>query len=384
MSQRWSICVALCAASLAPAQVTYSKDVSRIFQVKCQQCHRDGDIAPFALNNYDAALQWSRDIDRVLRQKIMPPWKPADGFGEFRGSYQLSEDERQMILDWIAAGSPEGDPHDLPDAPPAQGEWALGAPDVTLSMLNPYTPPIGQDVYRCFVIPTGLNDAAYLSAIDVLPGVRQVVHHVLLFQDTQGVADKLDGKDGQPGYPCFGGPGITISGGSLSLNDINSSLGGWAPGQRPQRLPDGVAIQLQKNAKIIIQVHYHPFGRTGEDQTRIGLYFSKQPVSQRLFQVPIVNTSFKIPPGEESYEVNASFTVLPFLDAHAIWVYPHMHLLGRQIKVDILNRDKSVTPVILEDKWDFNWQGAYTFKEALPAPAGSTVRLKCTFNNSEE
>ncbi len=375
-----ALALAIATAVIAPAQVTYSKEISRIFQGKCQQCHRDGDVAPFALNGYDDAVTWADDIARVLNAMTMPPWKPVPGFGEFRDSYQLTDDERQMILDWIANGTPQGDPNDMPDPVVTQGDWALGAPDLTLSMLQPYTPPRGKDVYRCFVIPTGLTDTSYLSAIDVLPGARQIVHHVLLYQDTNGVGDALaaQNQDGQPGYPCFGGPGI-----ALSLDNINASLGGWAPGQRTHLLPDGIAIQLLQGAKLIMQVHYYPVGRTGDDQTRIGLYFTKQAVQQRLFQIPVLNQNFTIPAGMESYDVKASLTVPLFLDSHAIWIYPHMHLLGRQIKVDVLNRDKSIAPMIYENNWDFNWQGAYTFKDSVAIPAGSTVRVTCTYNNSD-
>jgi mono/diheme cytochrome c family protein len=360
----------------APPQPTYSKEISRIFAAKCQICHRDGDIAPFALNGYDSAVTWSDDIARVLTDKSMPPWKPVAGYGEFRDSFQLTDDERALILTWISDGTPQGDPNDLPDAPVVTGAWPLGAPDATLQMSQVYTPPRGSDVYRCFVLPTNFSGNVYLSAIDVLPGARNIVHHVLLYQDTQGVGDKLDGLDGQPGYPCFGGPGI-----ALSLNNLNASLGGWAPGQRTKMLPDGVGIELIQGAKIIMQIHYYPVGRTGDDQTQIGLYFSKADVHQRLFMIPVLNQKFQIPAGDDNYNVTA--TLVPFLDAHAIWIYPHMHLLGQQIRADLINLDKSVTPLIFEDSWNFNWQGSYTYKDSIPVPTGSTVRVKCTFNNSD-
>lgn len=361
-----------------PPAITYTKQVSRIFQAKCQICHRTGDIAPFALENYERALVWSEDIARVVADKIMPPWKPVAGHGEFRDSFQLTDEERKTILDWIADGAPEGDSAELPEPTITSGEWPLGEPDKTLSMIQTYTPPRGSDVYRCFVIPTNFSDNLYLSAIDVLPGARNIVHHVLLYQDTEGVGDKQDGLDGQPGYPCFGGPGI-----ALSLTNLNAQLGGWAPGQRTRHLPDGVGIELLKGAKIIMQVHYYPVGRTGDDLTRIGLYLSKKDVHQRLFMIPILNQGFKIPANAAKHEVTATLNVLPFLDSRAIWIYPHMHLLGQQISAEVVNPDKSITPMILEDKWDFNWQGSYTYKEPVPVKAGSTVRVKCTFNNSE-
>lgn len=133
-----------------------------------------------------------------------------------------------------------------------------------------------------------------------------------------------------------------------------------------------------------MQVHYHPqhHGATDTDQTRIGLYFSKKPITQRLFQLPLVNDNFTIPAGAARYDVNASLTVPILFDFHVIWVYPHMHLLGREIKMEIQNRDGSFTPLIFENDWDFNWQGSYTLKQSVGVRSGSVVRLKCTFDNS--
>jgi hypothetical protein len=357
------------------AQPTYAKEVSRIFQAKCQGCHRDGDIAPFALKDYDTAVLWAGDIRRAVANRVMPPWKPVPGHGEFRDSYALSDDERRTILDWIENGMPAGDPNDMPEPLPDKGEWPLGEPDAVLSMTQQYTPPIGSDVYRCFVLPTKFDKTQYLSAIDVAPGNRQIVHHVLLFADTKGTADQLDGQDGQPGYTCFGGPGIPLS--------LNSSLGGWAPGQRTHFLPDGIGVEWPKNSKIVMQVHYFPIGRTGPDQTRIGLYFSKVDIQQRLFMIPILNTTFTIPPGSDKYDVKAQFPVIPFLDGKVIWVYPHMHLLGREINLEVTDIFGETRPMIYENDWDFNWQGAYTYVDPLVVKSGSTIKLTCTYNNSD-
>ncbi len=367
-------------ASLAAAQPTYSKEVSRIFRDKCEQCHRDGDIAPFALKDYETAVAWSEDIQRAITDKRMPPWKPEPGIGEFKNNFSLTAEEKQTIFDWIAAATPQGDVTDMPAALEEKSEWPLGQPDVDLRMLQTYTPPRGKDVYRCFVIPTGIDSTKYLSAIDVLPGNRQIVHHVLLYQDTQGVSDKLEGKDGQPGYECFGGPGITIG-----ADNLNATLAGWAPGQRTQKLPGGVGIELLKSAKIIMQVHYFPQRATGEDQTRIGLYYQKGKIEQRLYEIPVVNTTFKIPVGNEAYDVKASLTTLPILSGQMIWVYPHMHLLGRKISVEVTGPDKkTTTPAIAINNWDFNWQGGYTFVKPMVFAGGSTVKVSCTFDNSEK
>src|SRR5947209_9288429 len=281
----------LCSAAFAQQGPTYSKEVSRIMQVKCANCHRDGDVAPFALNGYDSAAAWAPDIQRTLNDGTMPPWKPVAGYGEFRDSYALTADEKQTILSWIDNGMPEGDPSDLPDAAAVTGAWPLGNPDIVLQPPVSYTPPRGKDIYRCFVLPeTGLDKTTYLSAMDVVPGNRQIVHHVLIYVDNTGTAEKLDGQDGDPGYTCFGGPGIPVDYTNIfAALDGLSGIGGWAPGQRTHFLPDGIGIQIPAKGRLVMQVHYYPIGRTGPDQTSLGLYFAKSEIKKRLYQIPIVN-----------------------------------------------------------------------------------------------
>jgi Copper type II ascorbate-dependent monooxygenase, C-terminal domain len=368
---------------------TYSKEVSRIFQAKCEICHREGDVAPFVLNGYDSAVAWAADIQRTINDGTMPPWKPVPGYGEFRDSFALSDDEKQTVLSWIANGMDQGDPSDLPDPVVNSGAWPLGDPDVVLQPAAAYTPPRGKDVYRCFVLPDiGLDRTKFLSAIDVLPGNRQIVHHVLVFADTTGTAVNLDGHDvnGDPGYDCFGGPGFPIVDTSnlATALDTLSLLGGWAPGQRTHVLPDGIGLQLTANARLVVQVHYYPVGRTGPDQTMLGLYFAKTEVKKRLYLVPVINTDFQIPP-DTVKDVTAVFPpiALPF-SAQVINIFPHMHLLGRKIKVDLLDRnDKLISPMIYENNWNFNWQGAYTYVQPVAVPFFAKVRVTCTFDNTK-
>ena len=377
----------LCAvAAVAPvnAQPTYSKEVSRIIQAKCQQCHRPDDIAPFALLKYEDASAWAEDIGRVVENKIMPPWKPVAGHGEFKDNFGLSADERKTILDWVAAGAPEGEKSDLPEPLATTGPWQIGEPDMVVTMPEAYDVPRRKDVYRCFVLPTGIDADKYVSAVQILPGNRQIVHHVLLFLDSSGQAEKLDAKDEGPGYECFGGVGIDTNGtfgfgGGVSL----SGLGAWVPGSRVPVLPDGVGILVPKTARIIMQVHYFPNGRPGPDQTKVGLYFAKKAVKSQLLYVPVVNTTFKLQPGDQMRSVEASLTLPPLVDAKAYQIIPHMHLLGKTIKVQVT--DKNTTRDMIQiDDWDFNWQNLYSFAEPMTIKSGSTVKLTCTYDNSEQ
>jgi len=368
-------------------EVTYAKEVSRIMQGKCQQCHRPNDIAPFALSSYDDAVAWSDDIKRVVNEGLMPPWKPVAGHGEFRDSFALTTQEKVDLLAWIDGGTPMGNEGDMPEALPTKGDWSLGEPDLTVKMAESFTPVRGRDTYRCFVLPTGLEADRYVSAVDVVPGNRQSVHHVILYLDSTGKAEELDAADEGPGYNCLGGPGTPIVG-NFSLADLGNlasaltyTLGGWAPGTRAHMLPAGVGIPLSKKARIVMQVHYYSAVSRDPDQTRVGIYFAKTKVEKPLFFLPIVQQRLSIPAGKADHMETATFTVPFLLDNHVINVFPHMHLLGTEIKLEV-TRGSSSTPMMLIDKWDFNWQGPYTYTNSLAVPAGSTVRMSCKYDNS--
>lgn len=361
--------------SAALGQPTYSREISRIFQSKCERCHRPGDIAPFALINYQRAVTYAADIKRAVTEGAMPPWKPVPGHGEFRDAYGLSDEERQAILSWIDAGTPEGDPADLPEPLPLTGEWQLGEPDAILTGPE-FNVPDMKDLYRCFVLPTDFGGQKFVTAYQIAPGNKSIVHHVLLFIDEKGESAKLDGKDGAPGYNCFGGPVVTLG--------IGGGLGGWAPGVRAAPLPEGIGVAVPPKARIIMQVHYFAEGKPGIDQTRIGLYFSQKPIERRLIYVPLLNDGFSIPPENKDYEVTAEYRIPLFLDAKLINIGPHMHLLGKQIKVEADIPRNGAEKLVYVDKWDFNWQNFYTYVEPIALPAFSTVRLSCRYDNTTD
>jgi hypothetical protein len=354
-------------------EVTFNNQVVRIFQAKCQVCHHPGDIAPFSLMTYAEARPWARAIQEKVVLREMPPWKPVDGCGEFDGDRRLTDDEIATISRWADSSAREGDPALLPEPRTFPDVWPLGPPDVVLQPEGDYVVKPGADIYRCFSIPTALRGDRYISAVEIKPGNRNVVHHVIIYLDRTGASKQLDDADPEPGYTSFGGPGFDAAG----------TLGGWSPGARGRFEPEGNAWLLTEGVRAVIQVHYHPRGNTTEtDRTQVGLYYARQPVRKDIQAVPIVNDSFRIPAGDPHYRVTASQTVPPGLALHLIGVYPHMHLLGREMSVEAQSPDGSSRCLINIDKWSFQWQGMYFFKEQIPLPAGTTVRVTSYYDNS--
>ncbi len=361
---------------------TFSKEVVRIFQANCQTCHHPGDIGPFSLMTFADAHIRASDIKYMTSTRQMPPWKPAQSCGVFDSPRILSQADVDTLARWADNGAPEGNPADLPAPLNFEGGWALGQPDLTLQSTQAYTPPAVGDMYRCFSMPTRLTDNQYVSAIDIKPGDRQTVHHVIAFIDTTGESQRLDDADPAPGYQCFGGPGFQIT----NLNA--TTLGGWAPGYRPVMLPPEVAFSLPANSRIVLQVHYHPHGPAPlPDQTQIGIYYDKRKPNKLMRVLPLINTTFTIPPGDSHYPVTADFSLplFPRVDAHIWLVAPHMHLLGRTMRVDAtpLGASSPNQCLINIDDWDFNWQGMYRFKDPLALPAGTKLSLEAFYDNSE-
>jgi hypothetical protein len=351
---------------------TFCNEVVRIFQKNCQTCHHPGDIAPFSLMTYRDARPWARAIQEQVVLRQMPPWKAAANCGEFQDERRLTDEEISTLSRWVDGGSPEGDKDLLPEPLTFSGDWTLGEPDLILQADEDYTVRPGKDDYRCFTIPTNLRGDRFIQAVDIKPGNRNVVHHVILYLDDTGISVDLDAKDPGPGYTSFGGPGFSTTG----------TLGGWAPGERGRFVPEGVAWKIKAGARVVAQVHYHPRNdATEKDRTQIGLYFSRKPVKKELAVVPIVNTNFTIPAGNANYQVNAAFPVPPGFDAHAIGIAPHMHLLGKKMKIEARSTSKTDCLVDIQD-WNFNWQGVYYFKKAVDLKALTLVTLNASFDNS--
>jgi mono/diheme cytochrome c family protein len=368
----------LCAAP-AWADVTYSKEISRILEARCQGCHRPGDIGPMSLMNYDDAVAYAPDILRVINEGIMPPWKPSESHGKFKGATALKPEEKADLLTWLNSDMPMGNVEDMPAAPEERGAWILGEPDLVVKMPIVYAPERGKDIYRCFVLPSGLTEDKFVQAMDILPGDRRIVHHVIAYLDPNGDSEKLDEKDPEPGYDCYGGPGFEIDENLINLLVDGFTLGGWAPGARPQLLPEGIGMKLSRKARIVMQIHYNTLGRRGEDQTSIGLYFNKTEVKKQMLFLPIFQSRLNIPAGNPNVVASTTFTVP--LGMQALNIFPHMHLLGTKIEVEKRYLGERETMISIP-AWDFNWQGAYTFENPVKLPLLSQISLRCTYDNS--
>lgn len=357
------------------ARYTYARDVAPILNRNCVVCHRAGEVAPFALETYQQARTWAAPIRDYTQRRVMPPWKAVPGHGDFLDARTLSDRDIATLAAWANAGAPSGDLKQAPPAPkfPPADAWALGTPDQVLQPSRPYhLAAEGPDVYRNFVLPADFTRDTYYSAMEFKPGNRKVVHHVVCYIDTTGKSAALDGHDKEPGFSTDG-VGIGIVG--AQWGEV------WVPGRTPRLLPPGVAICVPKGAKLVMQVHYHKNGAPQTDLTRMALYRAKGPVEKRMMVWPLSNYTFVLRPGEKRQEVRASMTTPAAV--HVYTVFPHMHLLGREMSVTATLPDGTVMPLIEVNDWDFNWQETYEYRSPVALPRGTRIDLTAVYDNTD-
>lgn len=369
----------VCAVTTSQAQgsaPTWSSDVATIIYAKCTPCHRSGEIAPFKLESYEQAQDYAYSIKRAVSEREMPPWPPAKGHGIFTGDRSLSQQEIDKITAWVDADMPSGDLSTAPKPPTFPEGSQLGKPDMVLTMSEKWTiRGNNRDVYRFFVLPTNLLQDRHIKALEFRPGNAAVVHHVLYFLDTTGTARKKDAADPQPGYSGFGDPGFESA----------ASFLGWVPGAQTRFYPPTIGAKLYKNSDLIIQVHYAPSTTEQTDQSHVNVFFHENDDVRQVQEFPmspnnlIAGQKFIIPASKVPV-FTTSYTVP--LEISLIGIAPHMHLLGRDARAYAVTPKGDTINLIKLDKWDFHWQGGYTYKNPVRIPRGSKLIYTATYDNT--
>ena len=371
----------LCAAfvalpALASAQsrsVTYHEDVVPVLQKHCQACHRPGEAAPFSMLTYRDTRPWAAAMKRAAVSRQMPPWHADPAVGHFKNDRRLTQAEIDTIARWADSGAPEGDPGKAPAPLAFLDGWNIGQPDKILEMPQAFSVPASGTIdYQWIVMPTGIEKDTWIEGVEVRPGDRSVVHHVIAFYRRPGSKWLVDAK---PGIPTPKGSGDSEAG------MADGAIGGYVPGLPAGRLAPGRAIFFPAGADIVLQVHYNATGKATTDRTKVGLVFARQDAVERSFQIGIVNPTFVIPPGDPNYRVDADMTVDS--DVRVIGFTPHMHLRGKSFEFRATLPDGTREVLLRVPKYDFNWQLTYDLAEERVFPKGTKFEATATFDNSE-
>lgn len=362
-------------AGTKPAAVTFARHIAPILYANCTECHRPGEVAPFSLISYEDAAKRPEWLAEVTGSGLMPPWKAAAGHGDFIGERRLSQRQKELIAAWAAAGAPKGDEADLPVLPKYPDGWQLGEPDLVLEAPHSFTVPAsGPDLFHHFVVPLDLPEDKVAVAVEFRPGNPRAVHHSIVFLDQSGSGRKRDEKTPEPGFTTSNGTAVPLAGVMLI----------WAPGVMARPLPDGVGIQLKKGSDLMVQLHLHPNGKEEVDRSKVGIYFAKKPVERFVMERPFVYgpLTLDIPAGTKRHEVDATMTLPVNLTLTA--VLPHMHLIGRELKVWASLPSGEEKPLVWIKDWDFYWQDQYIYREPVRLPKGTKVHVHGVYDNSAD
>lgn len=345
-----------------PQDTSYATRVAPILQQKCVRCHTEGDIAPFSMDSYDDIAGRKRMMREVLLTRRMPPWHADPHFGEFANDMSLSKDELRTLVTWLDADAPRGDGHDPLLATPItrSSDWPLGEPDFVLPMPQEIQiPASGVVEYQYFEVPYPDKEDIYVRAADVLPGNRQVLHHVLVFIQ----------------YPAhLGAQQPEFEGG------LEGYFAGYVPGQTPVEFPKGTAKFVPAGSTFIFQAHYSPTGKPETDLSKLGLYLYKGDQPQELLTKAAYNTDFTIPPNDPAFAATATHHILR--DTLLYELAPHMHYRGKNFQYQAFYPDGSSEVLLSVPKYDFNWQTLYRFKTPKRLPAGTRIVCTGAFDNS--
>ncbi|MEM1328006.1 MAG: T9SS type A sorting domain-containing protein [Bacteroidota bacterium] len=378
-----SICLSVLNTDVLSQSINYSEHIAPIIYEKCTSCHREGEIAPMPLTSYDEVRNWSEMIRYVTEIRYMPPWKPNPEYSKFLGENYLEDEEIQLIADWVAAGTPQGDPMKEPPLPYFPDGSQLGEPDLILTFEEAFEHRgNNQDDYRIIVLPTELMEDKQVAALELRPGNKRIVHHAIFSYDDTGRARQLDAADPGYGYDGFGGFGI-------SNNPLETEmLPGYVPGQQPRFFPKGIGQKLPAGADLLVQMHYAPVPTAQSDSSTVNIFFKEETVEREVrteFLVPIpgmiVNGPFIIQANQK--KTFHCQTTVP-QKVSLVSITPHMHLLGKKWEVYALTPNRDTIPLIKIDDWDFNWQGTFHFDRFIVLEVGSTIHAFATYDNTSD
>jgi hypothetical protein len=367
------------ASSAVQAQTTkWAENIAPILYKNCAKCHNPNGVAPFSLITYSDAYNARIGVRAAVISRQMPPWTPDPKYTRFAHERALTQSDIDEIRNWVDGGAPQGNPALAPTPPvfPRNGE--ITTPDLVLQIPT-YTVNTTQDLYRNFAIPSNLIADRTIVELEVVPGNRQIVHHVLAFRDSSARVLQLDAADPLPGYTNFGGTGTNSS----------ELVMGWVPGQGKIKYPAGMGMKLPRNTNLVLQIHY-PGGISNQrDSTKIVFKFAPTTTTLRELRVqPLLDHVSTLVNGPLVITANTTKSFTSALrtpvgvDGTILSIAPHMHLIGRRMKVYGIKPNGDTLRLINIPEWDFNWQGSYDFPKLLKVPGGTQLKAEAFYDNT--
>jgi len=377
---------------------TFTEHIAPIIHKNCTPCHRPGEAGPFPLITYQDVLKKAKTIKRVTEIKFMPPWPADRSYSTFLGEWGLTDEEIQMIGDWVDNHCPPGDPSIMPPPPRFPEHSQLGKPDLVLKMKEPFMiPGDNKDHFMVIKIPFELPSDTFIRAIEFVPGNRALVHHMnghLVQYEDARKKNVFEGKyvterdTSHTLEMCYNDIRLLNDDGSYPL--LTVSVANYLPGMGPIVYPEGLGgwKVKRKGAFLMRDQHYGPTPVPSSDQSYINIFFSdKPPVRQTMeTQLGTLGISEIVPPLIIPPDTVMTFKTHAVIqnDIALISINPHMHLLGKSYWAFAVKPGGDTLPLIRIPEWDFRWQYTYTFKKMLHIPKGTAIWAYGTYDNTTD
>lgn len=348
------------------------------------------------LLTYENVRPWAKAMKVAVVSRKMPPWFADPEAGHFANDRSLKQSDIDTLVNWVDNGSPEGDRTDAP--PPVQWPpdgWEI-QPDIIVNgpaTAVPARPKNNVIEWMYITVPSGVTRDTWITSMEIRPGEPSVTHHICVFfkphtpdvqynvpvwsarerDDTGSAVASAAGANGR-GIP----PSITAG--------SNGIEGCYVPGQRTQDYRvHGAAKLLKADSDVVFQVHYTPNGLDVTDTPRIGFTVANE-APQRVYvslgmSAPSDAKSFAIPPNTANWEsppAEATFTE----DAELVWMFPHMHVRGKDMVYRLVYPDGKTETVLNVPKYDFNWQLGYDVARPIHVPKGTKLVVTAHYDNS--
>ena len=397
---------------------SYVADVAPVIKENCANCHREGGIAPFAMDSKLALQGWSPMIREVVMTKRMPPGQIDNKVSHrMKNEMNLSDAEMQTLVRWVNAGSPvDGEVDPLEDLVWSDTKWTvseeLGEPDLIVRIPPQAVPATGVVDYRDIPIDLGLTEDRWVRASEVAPDKKEALHHIITtiippggVEDAQTAfisainslpeeraaairaemfAAIATGEAPDIGKIFQENPDIDV-GSLLGGSDPDlGSIAGYAPGNSVQMSEEGVGGLLKAGTTVSLQLHYTTSGKEVTDESEIGVWFYPEgEVPEERMSGGVGNAfTIAIPPQAKDHEMQLVTHVRQ--DAELYSLMPHMHFRGKRMKFTAIYPDGSEELLLSVPDYDFNWQLAHEFAEPYRIPAGTQIIAVGAFDNSEQ
>jgi hypothetical protein len=398
------------AANQNAAPVTFTKNVAPILQQKCAGCHAPGEMAPMSLITFQQVRPWARSIRLKVSKREMPPWfiDKKVGIQTYKNDPSLTDEQIDTIVRWIDAGTPEGNPADMPKpAQTAKAEgWAIGTPDLIVKKRKVFSIYAnGSDWWEQDTGDTGLTEDRWVKAVELKPGNRKIVHHfcggpvapgaggagaagvgAVGPQDRYAQEEKEAAAQEVKLAGEGGGGAAAASAPATTASISGGGFGCYLPGNGARFFGDDTGVLLKAGSKLSFGMHYSASGEEGTDQSSIGLVFYPKGVTPKH----VAKSSYfqKFPAFELDIPPNARTTSDAYMQLPRPSLLtsftPHMHFRGNALVLEAILPTGRVITISGVEKYNFGWQIEYLYADdqAPLLPAGTMLHAIVVHDNT--